>query len=84
DFSDPAARAQIAEASGGSAPGEAPEGLARLTSLWTAPIPDYAPSFIKHEAAGYVLSAVFGSGLVLLTVLGLTAAAETLAVRGKR
>lgn len=85
DFGDPAARAEIAAASGGAgAPAEAPEGLARLASVWTAPIPDYAPSFLRHEAAGYVLSAVFGSGLVLLTILGLTAAAETLAVRGKR
>lgn len=39
--------------------------------LWTAPVPDYAPSFLKNEKVGYVLSALFGSGLILLVFLGL-------------
>lgn len=85
DFNAPDTRAAIAAASGGAeAPSSVPAGLARLTSVWTAPMPDYAPAFLKNEAAGYVLSAVFGAGLVLLTILGLTAAAERLAFRGER
>jgi cobalt/nickel transport system permease protein len=85
DFNAPETRAEIAAASGGAAaPASVPAGLARLASIWTAPMPDYAPAFLKHEAAGYAISAVFGAGLVLLTVLGLTAAAERLAFRGER
>jgi cobalt/nickel transport system permease protein len=38
------------------------------TLLWTAPIPDYAPPFV-NASFGYILSAMFGTGLILLTVL---------------
>ncbi|PSH05674.1 MAG: nickel transporter [Acidobacteria bacterium] len=66
DFSDAAARARIAAASGQSAPPvAAPSGLARLASLWTAPLPDYAPHFVKSAAFGYLLSAMFGVGMIL-------------------
>ena len=41
------------------------EGLARLSSLWSAPFPQYAPPFVRHPAFGYVMSAMFGSGLIL-------------------
>ena len=43
----------------------APSGLARLTSIWTAPFPSYAPSFIRNPAFGYMLSAMFGVGVIL-------------------
>ena len=43
-----------------------PAGLERLSSFWTAPIPDYAPSFMHSETFGYILSAVFGVGLITL------------------
>ena len=51
------------------APAQTPAGLERLSSVWTAPIPDYAPAFMQSEAFGYILSAVFGAGLILLTFL---------------
>lgn len=66
DFADSAARAQMAAASGNAVPPvAAPAGLARLAKLWTAPLPDYAPHFVKSAAFGYLLSAMFGVGLIL-------------------
>jgi cobalt/nickel transport system permease protein len=70
DFTDPQAREGIAAASGNQTPPpQAPQGFERLASIWTAPIPDYAPPFLRSEAFGYVLSAKFGVGLIILTVL---------------
>ncbi len=58
DFADPAVREQITAASGNVAPPvDVPQGLERLSSFWTAPIPDYAPSFMHNESFGYILSA---------------------------
>ena len=66
DFSDPQMRQQIAAASGNVAPpSQQPQGLIRLSSLWSAPFPQYAPPFVHRPAFGYVMSAVFGSGLIL-------------------
>jgi cobalt/nickel transport system permease protein len=66
DFSDPQMRQQIAASSGNIAPpSQQPQGLARLSSLWSAPFPQYAPPFLRRPAFGYVMSAVFGSGLIL-------------------
>ena len=66
DFSDPQMRQQIAAASGQVAPpSEQPRGLAQLSSLWSAPFPQYAPPFVRHPAFGYVMSAMFGCGLIL-------------------
>jgi cobalt/nickel transport system permease protein len=42
----------------------APRGLERLSSLWTAPIPAYAPQFVKSRLFGYLLSAMFGVGIL--------------------
>jgi cobalt/nickel transport system permease protein len=42
-----------------------PAGLQRLSSLWTAPIPNYAPQFVKSPSFGYLLSAMFGVGLLM-------------------
>ncbi|MGC2109726.1 MAG: cobalt transporter CbiM [Candidatus Korobacteraceae bacterium] len=42
-----------------------PEGLQRLSNLWTAPFPTYAPGFVKSRAFGYLLSAMFAVGLLL-------------------
>ena len=70
DFQDPAVRQQIVEASGNMPPPAAvPAGLERLSSIWTAPIPDYAPTFMHSEAFGYILSAMVGTGLILLVFL---------------
>ncbi len=66
DFGDAAGRAQITVASRSAAPPSAvPVGLARLANLWTAPMPDYAPHFVKSAGFGYLLSAMFGVGLIL-------------------
>ena len=46
-------------------PSQQPQGLARLSALWSAPFPQYAPPFVRRPAFGYVMSAVFGSGLIL-------------------
>jgi cobalt/nickel transport system permease protein len=73
DFSDPQMRQQIVAASGNVAPPlQQPRGLARLSSLWSAPFPQYAPPFVRHPAFGYVMSAVFGSGLILGSFLVIT------------
>jgi cobalt/nickel transport system permease protein len=66
DFSDPQMRQQMTAASSNIAPpSQQPQGLARLSSLWSAPFPQYAPPFVHRPAFGYVMSAVFGSGLIL-------------------
>lgn len=65
-LADPAARAEIAAVSGAALPDRAPSGLARLSSIWTAPFAGYAPPFSHAPAIGYVLSATFGGGLLLL------------------
>ena len=71
DFSDPAARAQIAAQSlHRPPPAQAPRGLARLSTIWTAPFARYAPPFIRGVFFGYLLSAMFGAGLVMLSCLG--------------
>jgi len=70
DFAHPEVRQEITAASGGVAPPmQAPQGLARLASVWIAPIPDYAPAFMKSEKFGYVLSAMLGTGLIILASL---------------
>ena len=76
DFSQAAARQKIAAASGNVAPpGRAPQGLERLYSVWTAPFPQYAPSFVHQPALGYLLSAMFGSGVIILVFLIVSAVA---------
>ncbi|MHB1134726.1 MAG: PDGLE domain-containing protein [Chloroflexota bacterium] len=44
--------------------GFVPAGLEALSSLWQAPLPDYAPRGLP-DVAGYVLSALLGGGAVL-------------------
>jgi cobalt/nickel transport system permease protein len=70
DFSQAAVRQRIAAASRNLAPPpQAPQGLERLYSVWTAPFPQYAPSFVRRPALGYMLSAMFGSGIIILVFL---------------
>ncbi len=67
DLTNPDVRQQIAQASGNIAPPEhVPAGLERLSTIWTAPMPDYAPPFMKDANFGYITSAVIGGGLILL------------------
>ena len=46
--------------------GKAPAGLLKLSTLWSAPIARYAPSFVGNVWVGYCLSAVVGIGAILL------------------
>jgi cobalt/nickel transport system permease protein len=63
-------RLKIATSSRNAAPpSEAPRGLARLSAVWTAPFPQYAPEFVRRPALGYMLSAMFGSGIIILVIL---------------
>jgi cobalt/nickel transport system permease protein len=71
DYADPAARQQIAASSLNQAPPALPpKGLERLSSVWTAPFARYAPPYVRSAAFGYLLSAMFGVGLVMLGSLG--------------
>ncbi|MGI8469879.1 MAG: cobalt transporter CbiM [Pyrinomonadaceae bacterium] len=70
DFANPEMRGQIAAASHNQTPPAAPpEGLARLSGIWTAPMADYAPPFMSNPAFGYILSAMFGIGIIILIFL---------------
>ncbi len=67
DFGNAQARKQIAAASHDQAPPtSAPAGLQRLSTFWTAPLPRYAPAFLKSAAFGYLLSAMAGTGVIVL------------------
>jgi cobalt/nickel transport system permease protein len=67
DFANPAVRQQIAGASLQQAPpSHAPTGLEQISQLWTAPFAHYAPPYIRSATFGYLLSAMFGAGLVIL------------------
>jgi cobalt ECF transporter T component CbiQ len=45
-----------------------PVGLEALARLWRAPLADYAPGFVHNAGGGYLLSAVVGVALILLSV----------------
>jgi cobalt/nickel transport system permease protein len=67
DFADQASRGRIAAESQGQAPpGSAPQGLRRLSSFWTAPMPNYAPPFLRSASFGYLLSGMSGTGIIIL------------------
>jgi cobalt/nickel transport system permease protein len=69
-FTDPEMRSQIQAASGDSPlPDQAPEGLERLSAVWTAPFPNYAPPFLKSKEFGYFMAAMLGVGLILIVLL---------------
>lgn len=70
DFANHETRQEIAAASHDQpAPETAPEGLAKLSTVWTAPIPDYAPPFMQSAQFGYILSAMFGTGSIIALFL---------------
>ncbi|MEI9970565.1 MAG: energy-coupling factor ABC transporter permease [Ignavibacteriota bacterium] len=70
DYADASARHQIAAASlHHEAPAHAPAGLERLSSVWTAPFARYAPPYIRGAAFGYLLSGMFGAGLIVVGFL---------------
>ncbi len=68
DFSNAASRRQIARASGSVAPPvAAPSGLRRLADFWTSPMPRYSAPFLRSPAFGYLLSAMAGTGVIILS-----------------
>lgn len=70
DFASAEVRQEMLNASGGVAPPQSvPAGLEKLSSLWSAPIPDYVPGFLHDHNVGYVVSAVLGVGLIVLLLL---------------
>ena len=72
EFSSAEGRARIAASSQDQpAPSVTPTGLHRLSRLWTSPVPDYAPRFVKSSSLGYMLSGMFGVGLVMSLSLAL-------------
>ncbi len=50
--------------------GYVPQGLARFSDLWKAPLPDYGVPGIG-EVTGYVLSAFLGITLILIITWGI-------------
>ena len=50
-------------------PAHLPRGLARLSTLWRAPLSRYAPAFITSAPLGYFISAMVGVGLIILSGL---------------
>ncbi|MGD0413793.1 MAG: cobalt transporter CbiM [Terriglobales bacterium] len=70
ELMNPNTREQIEAASGNHAPpSSVPVGIEKLSTVWTAPFPGYAPRFIKSQAFGYLLSAMFGVGFLGLASL---------------
>jgi cobalt/nickel transport system permease protein len=70
DLSNHEMRQKIAAASGNMAPpAQQPQGLRRFSSLWSAPFPQYAPPFVRRPAFGYVMSAMFGCGVIIAIFL---------------
>ncbi len=70
DFASQSARARIAVVSGNQMPpASAPAGLRRLASFWTAPMPRYAPPLLRSAVFGYLLSALAGTGMIILVCL---------------
>jgi cobalt/nickel transport system permease protein len=66
DYANAATRREMASASfHHAAPDRPPQGLQRLSSIWTAPFARYAPPYIRGAAFGYLLSAMFGAGLIV-------------------
>jgi cobalt/nickel transport system permease protein len=69
EFSTSTGRARIAAASQNLSVPAPPSGMQKLSTVWTAPIPNYAPQFVKSPSFGYLLSAMFGVGLLLVISL---------------
>ncbi len=67
DFNNPEARRQMAAASGQHAPPQRPpQEMQRLSGVWTAPLPGYAPPFLRSAGFGYLLSGMLGAGVLML------------------
>ncbi len=73
DFGNAQARQEIQAGSGNVAPPAAvPPGLAQVAGVWNAVLPDYDPfqsGDVNIQRIGYVISALVGGGLILLSFL---------------
>lgn len=77
DLADPVARAEIAKTSGNhELPVATPRGLQKVSTVWTAPFPGYAPKFVKSPVFGYLLSAIFALGFLIAGSLALGAVSK--------
>jgi cobalt/nickel transport system permease protein len=69
-FAEPEMRAHIQAASGDNPPPpQAPAGMERLAALWNAPFAGYTSPFLRSKEFGYVMAAMLGVGVILLTFL---------------
>jgi cobalt/nickel transport system permease protein len=85
DFSNAAARAQIAAASGQHAlPRGVPSGLERWSSLWKAPFSGYQPPLVRNAYVGYLVSAAAGAGLIILLILLMSFVLSRRSTRARR
>ena len=67
ELSSPEMRQRIQSASQDVAPPiTPPHGLERLSSVWSAPFHQYAPPFVRRPAFGYAMSAMFGTGFIIV------------------
>jgi cobalt/nickel transport system permease protein len=62
-------KVQVSKSANHPSPAAVPAGLQKLATLWTAPFPAYAPSFVRSRAFGYLLSAMFAVGFLLAASL---------------
>ena len=74
--------AEVAVQAASSGVTQPPSGMQRLSSLWTAPFPAYAPAFVRSRGFGYLLSAMFGVGILLCLSLIMQTAVERFRRRG--
>ena len=56
--------------------GYIPQGLEKLSSLWSAPMPDYAfkgweEKGLPHLSFAYIISAIIGIGIIAAIVIGI-------------
>ena len=56
--------------------GYIPQGLEKLSSLWNAPLPDYAfkgweEKGLSHLSFAYITSAILGIGIIAIVVLAI-------------
>lgn len=49
----------------------APPGLEKLSGVWNAAIPEYAPAFVKNPLTGYLLAAIVGSAIAIGVTWGI-------------
>lgn len=82
-FRNPGLRQQISAASlNVSPPRTVPAGLATLAGIWTAPLARYAPAFASGAGSGYLISALTGTGLILLSFTVITLSVRARAPSG--